>query len=493
MRPRFWRSWGIATRLLAVAVLPAGLMFTVVTGTLYVTARDDVRRDVSERGRLIAAALAQSSQYGLVSGNVEQLRATLQQMLHADPSIVCITIDNDAHKTVASACQDKSSSQTSTFQAPVRIESWPDADLFEPPANKGRSATSGGLQAKAVLRTIGQVNVSVSATPIFQARQRSMLLAGMLVFTAAILSCMLGLRLVGRLRLTFGSVMLALRDIRAGRFKVDLANDQPGELGELQRTILQMTTALDASRQDLEQQVASRTKELQEAIKRLQLADAEKRRLITHSNARVEEDRRRVALDIHDHLGAGLISVRLEASALVARAESNGDEDLARSARRIASTAESLYGSTRSIVKSLRPEVIDTLGLAGAIEELVRGLDKVHPRCHFRFESALADPRIPTELAMPAYRVTQEALTNIVKHAQATEATVRMSMSADGQQLSIVIQDNGQGFDTRDSNQAGLGLIGMRERVAAVGGELCISSPRGQGTTIYVTLPMPPQ
>ena len=484
MKWRFWRGWGIAARLLAVAVLPASLMFVAVTGTLYVTAQGDVHRDVAERGRLIATALSQSSQYGLVSGNVDYLRTTLHQVLHADPSIVCISISNVQHTVIASECQTRPFTQSSVYDMPVRIESLPDTDLFEPPG------TGAPAHADASLRTVGHVRVTVSATPIFEARRHALMLACALVLGAAIASCLIGMWLAGRLRQTFGSVMGALRSIRTGHFDVKLDADRPGELGELQRTILQMAATLEAARHDLEQQVISRTKELQEAVKRIQQADAEKRRLITHSNARVEEDRRRVALDIHDHLGASLISVRLEAAALVAKAQASGDEDTAKGARRIAATAESLYASTRDIVKSLRPEVIDTLGLAGAVEEMVRAYDKVHPHCRFAFSQDLGLTDIPGELAMPAYRVAQEALNNVVKHADATQVSVHLGLSQDRQQMSIEIKDNGKGFDTSTSNQSGLGLIGMRERVASVGGELCISSPRGQGTTIYVTLPL---
>ncbi len=484
MKWRFWRGWGIAARLLAVAVLPASLMFVAVTGTLYVTAQGDVHRDVAERGRLIATALSQSSQYGLVSGNVDYLRTTLHQVLHADPSIVCISISNVQHRVIASECQTRPFTQSSVYDMPVRIESLPDTDLFEPPG------TGAPAHADASLRTVGHVRVTVSATPIFEARRHALMLACALVLGAAIASCLIGMWLAGRLRQTFGSVMGALRSIRTGHFDVKLDADRPGELGELQRTILQMAATLEAARHDLEQQVISRTKELQEAVKRIQQADAEKRRLITHSNARVEEDRRRVALDIHDHLGASLISVRLEAAALVAKAQASGDEDTAKGARRIAATAESLYASTRDIVKSLRPEVIDTLGLAGAVEEMVRAYDKVHPHCRFAFSQDLGLTDIPGELAMPAYRVAQEALNNVVKHADATQVSVHLGLSQDRQQMSIEIKDNGKGFDTSTSNQSGLGLIGMRERVASVGGELCISSPRGQGTTIFVTLPL---
>jgi two-component system sensor histidine kinase UhpB len=138
----------------------------------------------------------------------------------------------------------------------------------------------------------------------------------------------------------------------------------------------------------------------------------------------------------------------------------------------------------------LRPEVIDTLGLIGALEELVRNLDTVHPTCRV---SLVADPGVPNlrgEQAMPVYRVTQEALTNVLKHARATKVQVHLSVTPDGQSLLLDIRDNGAGFDPEQARGSGIGLIGMRERVSAAGGQLQLISSPGQGTQVRVSVPL---
>lgn len=490
MSSRLWH-WGIAARLLAIAVLPAFVMFVAVTAALYINAQSDVRRDVAERGRVIATALAQSSQYGLVSGNVSYLRSTLRQLLAAEPSIVCIAITDSARQPLVSDCQATPPAEHSAVEVPVNIESIPEVDLFEPVPLPDAASAPPPKPLAGPLRTVGFVRVGMSETPTFQAKRRAVLAASGVVLATAALSCLIGVWLARRLRQTLARVMEALREIRRGQFELKLDPTQEGELGELQRTILGMASTLYAARHDLEQQVATRTQELQEAMSKVQQSDAEKRRLIVHSNAVVEEERRRMALELHDHLGASLISVRLEAAALVAKAEVMGDADMARGARRIASTTESLYASTRQIVRSLRPEVIDTLGLSGAVEDLVRNFDKVHPHCRFECRAAADLPDLRGELAMPAYRVVQEALTNIVKHAGATRASVALAVSTERDQLHIVIADDGKGFDTATTGGSGFGLIGMRERVAAVGGDISITSAPGEGTSVCVTLPMP--
>lgn len=483
MRSGFWHRRGIATRLLVIVVLPASIMFLTVAATLYGLTQRDVRRDVATRGQLVATALAQSSQYGLVSGNTAYLRTTLHHMLAADPSIACIDIDDAAGRSVASDCQEARPREVESFEVQVRIELLPEVDQFEPVPVPPRMGA---------VRTVGTVRVTVSPVPIFESKRRALLVAFGLVLAAAVLSCLIGLRLARHLGRTLTSVMSALRDVRRGEFDVRLDTDHEGELGELQRTIVQMAGTLDAARHDLEQQVAKRTQQLQDAVDLARQADAEKRRLIAHSNAVVEEERRRIALDIHDHLGAALISVRLEASALVARARAKGDVDMEGEASRIASTAQSIYSTTRDIVKRLRPEVIDTLGLAGAVEELVRHADQVHPVARFTFQAEPGLPEVRGELAMPLYRVAQEALNNIVKHSDATLTTVTLALTPDKARLSLVIKDNGRGFDAQSPRSTGIGLIGMRERVANAGGELEIASSPGQGTTVRVTLPLAP-
>jgi two-component system sensor histidine kinase UhpB len=176
---------------------------------------------------------------------------------------------------------------------------------------------------------------------------------------------------------------------------------------------------------------------------------------------------------------------------LLARAQASGDAEGVHDARRIADTADSLYSTTRHIVKGLRPEVIDTLGLSGAVEDLVRSFDKAQARCQFDCRAAADLPDVRGEQAMPAYRVIQEALTNVLKHSGATRASVALAVSTERDRLHIVIADNGHGFDAQVPHQTGLGLIGMRERVEAVGGDITITSSPQEGTSICVTLPMP--
>ena len=155
----------------------------------------------------------------------------------------------------------------------------------------------------------------------------------------------------------------------------------------------------------------ARTEQLRRAIDQVMEADAEKRRLIPQGNALVEEERHRIAVEIHDDLNAALIFVRLEAERIVALAkEVPGEElqEIARTAQRISQTTAQLYSSAREIVKRLRPELLDTLGLQRAIEEMVRNHDDAHPDCRFELPAAASCPDLRGELAIAAYRVSKK-------------------------------------------------------------------------------------
>ncbi|MBZ8143306.1 hypothetical protein CLD22_26015 [Rubrivivax gelatinosus] len=282
--------------------------------------------------------------------------------------------------------------------------------------------------------------------------------------------------------------MDALRRIRDGRYDVSLLPRVPGELGELQTSIETMARTLGARSHELEERVADRTRELRDAIERVSAADAEKRRLIARGNALVEDERRRIAQEIHDDLNSALIAIRLLALSLADDARTAREEALAAGADHIARRVDDLYRRARVIVKQLRPEVLDALGLAGAIEELVRQYDEIHPRCRFRLRAPASLGLVPEDLSIAIYRLVQEALTNVVKHAEATECTVFIARTADGAALRISVEDNGIGVPERAAATEGLGLVGMRERVAAFGGSMIVASAVGGGTRVEATM-----
>jgi signal transduction histidine kinase len=141
----------------------------------------------------------------------------------------------------------------------------------------------------------------------------------------------------------------------------------------------------------------------------------------------------------------------------------------------------------RSLAIRLRPRVLDHLGLVEAIEWYTADFEKRYAiTCMFEHENG---PEIRGNIATAAYRITQEALTNVARHASATRAKVSMSFSEAN--LRLTIRDNGQGFDPQTLDEAeGLGMTNMRERTNLVGGDFDVQSKPGGGTRISATIPL---
>lgn len=490
-----WNSGDITTRLVMIAVMPATLMFLVISTALYFSNQDEIRRDIEERGNVLAAALAENSLYAVVSGNTAPLQETFNGLLSVDDSLISIQIV-DANRSLLVSVGELAPGRADllTFERPLSRQI-PDIDLFgrldaphtsspdEPAARFRRSAPA------------GYVRVVMSPAPVLTAKRERLYLNLALVLLAAFSSGLAGLFLAQRLRDPLASVMAALRKIREGSFEVELKPRASGEVGELQAAIADMAQELRVQRQHLEDLVSDRTKDLQGAMESLNRADQERRRLIAEGNTLLEEERKRIATEIHDDMNASLIVLQLESHQIASLVEqldpTATSKELANTTQRISAMIARVYDSARAIIKQLRPEVIDTLGLEGALQELVRTYDLAHPECEFSFRIGGVFPRLDPELSIAVYRVVQEALANIVKHASASRAAVELHAEHGGYR--ITISDDGKGFNAEISSSAGIGLISMRERMSGAGGTINIESAPSAGTRVVLYLPaLPP-
>lgn len=482
-------GWSFTTRLVTLALLPAVFMLVAVNLSLYLVSLDEATADVRERARIVAAALSEGTRYGVISGNVPSIERTVRGLMDADRSIVSIEVLGPDRKTLVEFAGTGFTNGRITIESPISVGAI-DVDLLD----GGRIASSPvqGSDAKGG-PLAGYVRVSMSPEPILEAKRSRLLVGSVLVLLAAVISGAVGLALARRLREPLNEVMAALRQIRGGQFDVGIERTATGELGELQGAIADMAKGLDVSHQQMEDEVSRRTLQLQEAMHAVQTADAERRRLIARGNELIEEERRRLSLEIHDELNAALVSVRLHAQALAAKAAEAGDHDTVRGAERIASLTDELYRRARAIVTQLRPEVIDTLGLPGAIEEMVRRFNEADTNCRFTFRVETAFPHVSEQVAIAAYRVVQEALSNVAKHSEAIHCAVTLkplAIESGRAGIQIVVVDDGHGYDTTAAPLHGIGLIGMRERIVALSGSLTLSSSPQGGTTVSIDLPL---
>jgi len=199
-----------------------------------------------------------------------------------------------------------------------------------------------------------------------------------------------------------------------------------------------------------------------------------------------EEERKRISRELHDETAQSLTSLLVGLKLL------QGAKDLDEVKRGVAElrelTARTLE-EVRKLAVELRPTTLDHLGLVAAIEWYSRDYaERMDAAVDFKTEGLVE--RLAPEVELVVYRVVQEALTNIARHAQATEVAIRMRFDESG--VEVEVEDNGVGFDVEEatsSRERGLGLFGMRERVLLVGGTFNIDAKPGAGTRIRIGVP----
>ena len=195
-----------------------------------------------------------------------------------------------------------------------------------------------------------------------------------------------------------------------------------------------------------------------------------------------ELERRRLARELHDQTGQELTSVLL---GLKAVEEARTDEERAESLATVRKQVVETLHDVRRLAVELRPKALDDFGLVAALERL---RDTFADRTGMRVDlEANVGDRLPNDIETALYRILQEALTNIVKHAEASAVSIVLARS--GRSITAVIEDDGRGFTPEDDGD-GLGLLGMGERLALLGGKLKIESSPGAGTTIVAEVPL---
>ena len=232
---------------------------------------------------------------------------------------------------------------------------------------------------------------------------------------------------------------------------------------------------------ELEQRVQARTTELIQSHEALS-------RLSAHLQTAREEERARIAREIHDELGGSLTGVKMDVARLRRVGSAGSDEWLAQ-VETVTAALDETVRTVRRIATDLRPAILDDFGLVAAIEWQLREFQtRSGITCELR--TGLEEVALDRDGATAIFRVFQETLTNVARHAQATQVRVALYEQPGG--LVLQVSDNGRGFTPAEQGQAKtFGLVGMRERVRMLAGQLDILGAEGGGATIRLLVPMP--
>ncbi len=201
-----------------------------------------------------------------------------------------------------------------------------------------------------------------------------------------------------------------------------------------------------------------------------------------------EEERRRLSREIHDGPAQMMANVMLRSDLIEKIFRERGTDEAVCEIRNVKKMVRDALYEVRHIIYDLRPMALDDLGLIPALKKYMQTTEDYFNTSHIRLVCFGEEKRLPAKYEVSFFRLIQESVQNAMKHAEAKEVLVKLEIRKDT--VTIIVQDDGKGFDMEVKKEASFGLIGMRERVDLLDGKLTIDSEIGKGTTVTITVPL---
>ncbi len=499
MRGFIWTRLGIGWKL--TILIQAAMLLLGVTTAIVATARqratleDQLRR----RGLALATDLAAFAVRPLLANDLATLRRFVNHSMSQDHVRYVSVLDPDGvvvmHSDLGQVGRRRSDplsraamrSDAPGFDASVLgADAEPVFDIFAP-------VTAAGARLGTVVLGYSR---TAAETEIGEARRQILTIGGLAALAAGGLAFLLSSYISVPIRRIAG----AMRSASGPDIRPILTVRRSDEIGVLASSFNEMADDLSRHRRHLEELVAARTADLQRANESLECEVAERSRaeadlrvsrqelrdLASHLQSVREHERTEIAREIHDELGQALTALKIDVHWLGQRVSEQ--PALVEKTRTMSRTIDTTVHAVRRISSELRPKLLDDLGLSAAIEWQAREFERRSGiACDIRSEpeDIVLDPERTTAL----FRIFQETLTNVARHAGASRVEALLRRVAGGVELTVA--DNGTGITAEQAaDRRSLGIVGMRERAYSLAGLFTITGEPGRGTTVRVTIPV---
>lgn len=320
-------------------------------------------------------------------------------------------------------------------------------------------------------RVLMGFSLSLMDDAIYKSRNRGITIALIEIVLTIVVTIIIGLGLTRRL----GVLSKAAGEVEAGNYSVSVPTEIDDEVGKTAAAFNSMVA-----------KVSKRTQQLLQEEEKTQQLLSENRLLIQKSLEVQEEERKHLARELHDELGQCITAIQADAES-IRDLSPESDKRVTTSAAAILNVSSHIYDVVHSMIHLLRPSVLDNLGLIEALKEEIDAWNQRNPHtsCTYIFDGDLSELGENTNITI--YRIIQECLTNISKHASAKHVSIKLNK--DEKNLRLTVSDDGVGVDANASDHMGLGLIGMRERIRALKGLFSHEATSGKGFRINISIP----
>ncbi len=352
----------------------------------------------------------------------------------------------------------------------------PDIDLHPAQVKDGVFDITQDIQVagQPMGRVLMGFSLSLMDDAISKSLNRGIMIALIEIILTIIVTIIIGLSLTRRL----GVLSKAAAEVEAGNYSVSVPPETNDEVGMTASAFNRMVA-----------EISKRTRQLLEEEGRTQRLLDENRLLIQKSLEVQEQERKHLARELHDELGQCLTAIQADAESIKDLPAEN-TERITASANAILKVSSHIYDVVHSMMHRLRPSILDNLGLEEALKEEINNWQERNLKidCSYDFSGDLSKLEEHTNITI--YRIIQECLTNIAKHACAKHVTIKLKN--DAEELTLTINDDGIGMDKNHSSKnsnVGLGLIGMRERIQALHGDFYYETSSSKGFQIFISIP----
>lgn len=467
--PRFWAIAGAVSIRVKIMGIVIGLIVTLgvaVSTMVYRGLTATLERELEERGIAIAVNLASRSQELVLTDRLFALYTLAKETVRDNRNLSYVYI-TDRHGAIL----------VHTFRGGM-----PEDLLMLPPPTAERPASVRLLQTESgAIRSIavpilggrsGTVHVGMSEAEIRGTIGRH--IRRILLVTSAVLvvGTALGFAVATILSRPLTHLAHAAEAVGRGDFTWRPPSWAHDEIGRLGASFARMSERLASMRDELRRREAVRAR-LLEQVMRAQ-----------------EEERRRIARELHDETGQSLTSLVV---GLAMMADADDLAAVRAQAAELRLLAARTLEEVHHLSRGLRPSVLDDLGLVPALERQLKECGASRGLATDFHAVGADDRRLPAPVEIAVYRIAQEALTNVAKHAGARTVSLLLERRADS--VRLIVEDDGRGFDVEgvlsDTDVEGrLGLLGMRERAALLGGSVAVESTPGRGTSVFAEIPL---